>query len=63
MMQKLYVRKYYTKKQILPGWKTPAEIDVGNTIEYDMKAYQAKTTILKYEKVKLKESNINHPQK
>ena len=31
-------------KQI-PGWKTRVEIDMGNTIEYDVRSYQVKKEI------------------
>ena len=27
---------------MLKAWKTRAEIDIGNTIEYDVKSYQVK---------------------
>ena len=27
-------------KKVLPGWKTQADIDIGNTIEHDVKSYQ-----------------------
>ena len=33
-------------KQILHSRKTKAEIDTGNTIEYDVKSYQVKKTIV-----------------
>ena len=45
-------------KQILTGWNTQVEIDVGNTIEYDVKLYQDKMTILKCTKVQIKGLNI-----
>ena len=34
-------------KQILHSRKTKAEIETGNTIEYDIKSYQVKKTIVK----------------
>ena len=34
-------------KQILHSQKTKAEIDTGNTIEYDATSYQVKKTIVK----------------
>ena len=33
-------------KQVRPGWNTRAEIDIGNTIEYDIKLYQVKMTVV-----------------
>ena len=41
-------------KQVLQGWKTRAEIDIGNTIEYDVKSYQVKVIILNCAYVQLK---------
>ena len=32
---------------MLKVWKTRAEIYIGNNIEYDVKSYQVKTTIVK----------------
>ena len=40
--------------KILTVWKTRAEIDIGNTIENDVKSYQVKTTIVKFTKVLIK---------
>ena len=47
----------------IPGWKPRAKIDVGNTIEYDMKSYQVKMAIVKCIKVWLKGLKLNGPQK
>ena len=49
-MYDLIIEANNTHKK-LPGWKTRAEIDVGNTIEYDVKYFQVKTTIVKCTKV------------
>ena len=48
-----------TPKKILQVQKTQSEIDMGNTIEYDMKSYQVKTTIIKCKKVRQKGLNLN----
>ena len=48
-----------TPKKILQGWKTGAEIDIVNTIEYDVKSYQVKATIVKYIKVLLRGLKFN----
>ena len=37
-------------KKILHSQKTKAEIDAGNTIEYDATSYQVKKTIVKEQK-------------
>ena len=37
-------------KQILHSWKTKAEIDTGNTIDYDIISYQVKNTVVKEQK-------------
>ena len=37
-------------KQILNSRKTKAEIDTGNTLEYDVTTYQVKKTIVKEQK-------------
>ena len=37
-------------KKILPSRKTKAEIDTGNTIEYDVTSYQVKYTLVKEQK-------------
>ena len=50
-------------RQIIQGWKTRAEIDIGNTIEYDVKSYQIKTTTVKCTKERQKVLNLNHSQK
>ena len=46
-------------EQILHSWKTKAEIDTGNTIEYDVTSYQVKKTIVKEQKYNLKNCNLN----
>ena len=38
--------------------KTRAEIDIGNTIEYDVKPYQVKIIIVKCTKVQVTEINV-----
>ena len=55
-----YLILYLTRKinnlhleQVRPGWKTQSEIDIGNTIEYDLKSYQVKTTIVNFTNVQL----------
>ena len=52
-----------TPNKILQGWKTLAEIDMGNTIEYDVKSYQVKTTVVKCTRVQLKGLKFNRLQK
>ena len=42
-------------KQILHNQKTKAEIDTGNTIEYDVTSYQVKQTIVKKTELQLQE--------
>ena len=37
-----------TPKKILRYQKTPSEIDIGNTIEYDMKSNQVETNIVNF---------------
>ena len=49
-----------TPKKLL-SLKTRAEIDVGHTIDYDVKAYQIKTTIVKFTRVRQKILNLNRP--
>ena len=49
--------------KILKVSKTRATIYIGNTIEYDMKSYQFKRTIVKYTKVLLKGLKFDHSQK
>ena len=46
-------------KQILHCRKTKAEIDIGNSIEYDVTSYQVKYTIVKEQKYKLNNFNLN----
>ena len=41
-------------KQILQGQNTQAEMDIGNTIEYDVKSYQVKMTIVNCTEVRQK---------
>ena len=41
-------------KQVWKGWKNRAEIYTGNTIDYDVKPYQVKTTIVNCTGVRLK---------
>ena len=36
---------------------------IGNTLEYDLKSYQVKTTIVKYTKVRMKILSFNCSQK
>ena len=48
---------------MLKVWNTRAEIGIGNTIEYGVKAYQVKTAILKCTKVRIKGFNFNSSQK
>ena len=43
--------------------KIQAEIYKGNTIEYDTKAYQVITTIVKRKSVRLKGLTVNHSKK
>ena len=43
--------------------KTRAEIYIGNTIDYDVKSYQVKTTIVKFKRVQIKGLKFNHYQK
>ena len=52
-----------TPKQILQGRKIREEIDIFNTIEYDVISYQVKTTIVKCTKVRIKLLNFNRSQK
>ena len=40
-------------KQILQSLKTKAEIDTGNTIDYDIKSYQVKNTVVKITEIQL----------
>ena len=46
-------------KQILHSQKTEAEIDTGNTIEYDVTTYQGKKTIVKEQKYNWNKGNLN----
>ena len=48
-----------TSKTNAQSVKTRAEIDICNTIEYDVKLYQVKITIVKYTEVRLKGLNFN----
>ena len=48
---------------MLKLWKTQSKIDMGNTIEYDVKSYQVKTTIVKCTKVKPIGFKFNRSQK
>ena len=52
-----------TPKKILQGWKNRAEIDIGNTKEYDVKTYQVKTTILNFTKAQQKGLKLNRSHK
>ena len=52
-----------TLKTNTPRLKTRAEIDVGNSIEYDVKSCQVKRSIVKFTRVQLKELKLNRPQK
>ena len=38
------------QKQILQGQKNQAEINIGNTVEYDVKSYKVKMTVVKFTK-------------
>ena len=40
-----------------------SEIDIGNTIWYDVKSYQFKTTLVKYTRVRIKGLKFNSSQK
>ena len=40
-------------KTLLLGWNTRAEMDIGNNIEYDVKSYQAKITIVNCTNIRL----------
>ena len=53
---------YNTHKKI-QGRKTRAEIDIGNTIEYDVKSYQVKMTIIRCKNVRQKGLKLNPSQK
>ena len=44
-------------------WKTRVEIGIDNTIEYDVKSYQVKTSITKCTKVLIKGLKFNISQK
>ena len=46
-------------KQILHSQKTKAEIETGNTIEYDVTSYQVKKTIVKEQNYNWKNCNLN----
>ena len=48
---------------MLKAWKTRAEIYLGNTVDYDVKSYQLKMTIVKRANVKLKGLRFNRSQK
>ena len=43
-----------TSKTNTPRLKNPKEIDIGNTIEYNVKSCQVKKTIMKFIRVQLK---------
>ena len=45
--------------QILQSQKTKAEIDTGNTIEYDVTSYQVKNTIVKVQQYNSNNCNLN----
>ena len=49
--------------KILQSQRTKAEIDIGNIIEYDVKSYRVKTTIVKCTKVRQKGLKFNRSQK
>ena len=44
-------------------WNPWSEIDIGNTIEYDMKSYQFKTVIVKCRNLRVKGLKLNRSQK
>ena len=44
---------------MLTVWKTREENDMDNTMEYDVKLYQVKKTVVKFTKVLLKVLDIN----
>ena len=44
---------------MLKVWKTRSEVYIGNTIEYDVKSYQVKKTIVKYAEVCMKSLKFN----
>ena len=48
---------------MLKAWKTQPEMDIGNTIEYDVKSHQVKTTIVKCTKVHIKGVRFNRSYK
>ena len=48
---------------MLRVWNTRVEIYIGNTLEYDVKSFQFKTTIVKYTKVGIKVLKFNLSQK
>ena len=48
-------------KQILHSRRTKAEIDTGNTIEYDVKSYQVNQTIVKSANTKT-ETSFRFPE-
>ena len=44
---------------MLKAGKTRQEIYIGNTIEYDVKSYQVKVTIVKHTKMRVKGLTVN----
>ena len=50
-------------KQVLPGGKSWAENDTGNTIAYDVKSRQFKTTIVNYTGLRLNGLKISTAQR
>ena len=49
----MLLNKLKQLKQILQIRKTKAEIEIGNTIEYNTSSYQVKKTIVKIREVRL----------
>ena len=43
--------------------KNGEEIDIGNTIQYYVKSYQVKTTIVNFPKIRQKVFKLNRPHK
>ena len=48
---------------MLKAWNNRAEIEIGNSTEYDTKAYQVKMTIVKCTNVQLELFKFNRSQK
>ena len=48
---------------MLKMWNTRAEIYIGNNVDYYVKSYQVKTTIVKFTKARIKWLEFNRSQK